>query len=276
MKLKYLGTAAAEGWPGMFCSCDNCKRAALAGGRNIRTRSQAVVDDKLLIDFPADTYMHVLLHGLDLTKINHCIITHNHSDHLYAADFEFRNKISAHMKSKSMFTVYGTQASGRDSQQVIDTYELEKQGRVTFKTITPFVPFQAGDYTVTALKADHDPASDPVFYIITDGSKTLLYANDTGYFPEVTWNFLAKSGHRFDFVSLDCTLEVLPFNRGHMGLSGNADVKKRLLKINAADQDTVFCINHFSHNGKLIYDELVPVAKKYDFLVSYDGMTIEI
>ena len=27
MKLKYLGTAAAEGYPAMFCNCENCKKA---------------------------------------------------------------------------------------------------------------------------------------------------------------------------------------------------------------------------------------------------------
>ncbi|HBJ10614.1 MAG TPA: carbon-phosphorus lyase, partial [Ruminococcaceae bacterium] len=38
MKFQYLGTAAAEGFPGMFCSCDTCEKARKAGGRNIRTR----------------------------------------------------------------------------------------------------------------------------------------------------------------------------------------------------------------------------------------------
>ena len=31
MKFKYLGTAAAEGWPAMFCSCDACNRARTSG-----------------------------------------------------------------------------------------------------------------------------------------------------------------------------------------------------------------------------------------------------
>ena len=50
MKLTYLGTAAAEGWPAVFCNCENCKEAARLGGRNIRTRSQALVNDDLLLD----------------------------------------------------------------------------------------------------------------------------------------------------------------------------------------------------------------------------------
>ena len=55
MKLKYYGTGAAEGIPAMFCSCDICEKSRAAAGRNIRTRSQAMVDDRLLMDFGPDT-----------------------------------------------------------------------------------------------------------------------------------------------------------------------------------------------------------------------------
>lgn len=50
MKLTYFGTAAAEGWPGIFCHCVYCERAKQLGGKNIRTRSQALLDDTLLFD----------------------------------------------------------------------------------------------------------------------------------------------------------------------------------------------------------------------------------
>ena len=65
MKLTYLGTAAAEGWPAAFCNCDGCRAARRLGGRNIRTRSQALVDDALLLDFPCDAWLHALRQGLD-------------------------------------------------------------------------------------------------------------------------------------------------------------------------------------------------------------------
>ena len=60
MKLKYLGTAAAEGYPAMFCDCENCRKAMKSKGKNIRSRSQAIIDDSLLVDFPCDTYYHCL------------------------------------------------------------------------------------------------------------------------------------------------------------------------------------------------------------------------
>ena len=53
MKIKFLGTAAAEAYPAMFCDCENCKKAESLGGKNIRTRSQALIENDMLIDFPS-------------------------------------------------------------------------------------------------------------------------------------------------------------------------------------------------------------------------------
>ncbi len=52
MKLTYLGTAAAEGWPAVFCNCPCCRQARVLGGKDIRTRSQALVNEDLLLDLP--------------------------------------------------------------------------------------------------------------------------------------------------------------------------------------------------------------------------------
>ena len=68
MKLKYYGTAAAEGVPAIWCSCDVCKKSHKYGGRNIRTRSQALVNDRLLIDMPPDTLYHFQYLGLPLNS----------------------------------------------------------------------------------------------------------------------------------------------------------------------------------------------------------------
>mgnify|MGYP003300302936 FL=1 len=60
-----------------------------------------------------------------------------------------------------------------------------------------------------------------------------------------------------------------------MGIKACCDVKERLLKNNATEK-TVFCLHHFSHNGGLNYDDLVPVAKNSGFEVSYDSAEFEI
>jgi len=107
MKLKYLGTAAAEGFPAVFCNCDYCREARRLGGKNIRTRSQALVNDDLLLDFPADTYMHFLSNGIEGDKIKYLFITHSHADHLYCHDLNTRGGVYAHDIRQGELKVFG-------------------------------------------------------------------------------------------------------------------------------------------------------------------------
>lgn len=83
MKIKFLGTAAYEGVPSLFCTCRVCQKAMKEGGRELRSRSQAIINDELLLDFPPDTVWHFQRFGLDWAKIGDCLITHDYSDHLY-------------------------------------------------------------------------------------------------------------------------------------------------------------------------------------------------
>ena len=50
-----------------------------------------------------------------------------------------------------------------------------------------------------------------------------------------------------------------------------------MLEMGIADDKTTFICHHFSHNPEYaIYDDLVPIAAKEGFLVSYDGMILNI
>ena len=274
MEFVYLGTAAAEGWPALFCSCNACLQAREKGGRNVRGRSQALVDGELLLDLPADTFSRTLEGRLDLTAVRHCLITHSHSDHLYPADLEMRRTGFAHPADSRPFVLYGTKTAGREIRSVLKKYGLEQDGRVHFQPIRPFEPFPAGRHTVTALPADHDPASGPVIYIVSDGEKTLLYAHDTGYFPEESWEYLERKRPFFHFVSLDCTCGPLECRRGHLGLSAACETYDRLQQLGCVSGSTIAYVNHFSHNGGKIYDELLPLAAAEGFQVSYDGLCL--
>ena len=275
MKIKFYGTAAAEGIPGLFCDCKVCQNARKMGGKEIRTRSQSIIDDKLLIDFPADTYMHTLYRGLDLKSVRDLIITHCHSDHLYERDFWCRNGgIAFGEAENTTLNVYLTEAGYLRTEQYLKGSVTP--GRVAANKIEPFQPFSVGEYKIIPLKADHDPSTDPVIYIIERKDKTLLYANDTGIFPDETWKYLEGYGRRFDMVSYDCTGMVLEsYRRGHMGLPANAEVHKRLCDMGLCDENTVAYVNHFSHNGGLTHEELVKAAADYGFKVTYDGLEVE-
>ena len=271
MILVYLGTAACEGWPAMFCECDSCNKARVLGGRNIRTRSQAIIDDKILIDFPADTYSHVLYRGLNLAKTTDLLITHTHSDHYVPTELGNRRQHFAHFsEEKQNLTVHGMIQVKEGLQKYLNNPEVF---RIDFNEILPFKEYDVSGYKVIGLPADHDKASGCVIYSVSDGEKHILYANDTGYFPEETWTFMVQNNMVFDFVSLDCTSITQNVYNGHMGLNATYDVKKRMIEEGIANSNTRFCLNHFSHNGGLVYDDLVKEVGN-DFMVSYDGLVV--
>ena len=275
MKLQFLGTAAAEGFPAPFCSCAKCKRARLLGGRNLRTRSQALIDGALLIDLNADTLSHTLRPGVDLTQVSHCLITHAHSDHWSPEDLRHLKEPFSHVaKNWKGFTIYGS----ADLKPMMETVGRWGAVGVRHEEISAFTPFPVGKYTVTALKAHHG-TENPFVYAISDGEKTLLYAHDTDIFKEETWAHLRTAKLRFDLVSLDCTegaMEELSYH-GHGCLGRDIRFRQMLKAAGVADENTVFILNHFSHNGlSACYDDFAPIAAKEGFLTSYDGMKIEI
>ena len=277
MKFQYLGTAAAEGIPAFVCNCEACVRSREIGGRAVRTRSQAIIDDRLLIDFPADTMMHTHMHKIDLLNVKDCIITHSHRDHLYPEDLDNFKPGFAHTPEGWHITFHGSSTVGRAIAPHLEG-KLTELNIASFEEVEAFAPKNIGKYTVTPLEARHDPKSGPLFYQITDGERTIVYGNDTNYFEESVWEYWEKTKPYFDMVSLDCTNACKPMTYiGHMSLEENIKVRSRMLEMGLADENTKFICHHFSHNGThVVYDDFVPIAAKEGFLVSYDGMILNI
>ena len=249
MKIQFLGTAAAEGIPALFCKCPVCQNALAVRGKEIKTRSQAVVDDKILIDFPADTYMHMLLHNVDLASVHTLIVTHSHSDHFYERDFWCRLPGIANNIEGEPLNVYMTAPALRRAEEFAAVH-MKGNTRVVFREIRPFEAFEAEGYRFIPLRANHDQNAGAVFFIIEKDGKSALYANDTGIFPDETVEYLANYGRRFDFVSLDCTAMLLTgWRDGHMGLDTNAEMYAKLTEMGLCGENTVAYVNHFSHNG---------------------------
>lgn len=281
MKLQFLGTAAAEGWPALFCDCQYCREATRLGGKNIRTRSQSVVDDCLLIDFPADTYWHSLQHKVRLNQIEQLLITHSHEDHFYPLDLLLKMPPYAHAVDSDkmpVLNIYGNEEVIRQMNAALySVYGEEAQKGwkpwLSLCAVHPFEPFSAGEYQVTPLLSDHMTTEQALFYLIEKNEKRLLYAHDTGAFLTETLDFLR--GKRLDAVSLDCTFGAVEWSHGHMGFNENLQLRQWMLENGCADEKTIFVSNHFSHNGTAVYDRMKEIAKNSGIQISYDGMTIE-
>ncbi len=288
MKFQYLGTGAAEGIPAMFCHCPLCEKARALGGRNVRSRAQALINDDLLLDFGPDVYWHVCRFGLDLAKVQTLLITHAHEDHYTPSELCYRKRPFSYLsgdKSEGAddgfprLQVY----ISRGSYDYACVKPLEQQefedgsAPLDFHMVRAFEPFTAGRYTVTPLAANHAPGFEALNYIISDGERGVFYAHDTGLLPEETYAYLAEAKPHLDLVSLDCTGMASGHNTGggrHMNLERNRVTRDRLLALGVADGNTVFCCNHFSHNGKSTHEELCEIMEKEGFLVSYDGLAL--
>ena len=275
VKLTYLGTAASEGWPALFCNCEYCKKAKRLGGKNIRTRSQALVNEDLLLDFPGDTYAHMLQCGADFSAIKYCFITHSHIDHWLPADLTFRRESAyAHNMTEPKLEFYGNETVSDRFKQVFSIWEGRHLERPHI--LKPFQAVLVGDYEVTPLLADHAPGENAFVYMIRQNGKTLLYLHDTGLLPEPSMDYLAHRQVKADLISYDCTNVILEWDgRGHMGLNNIRDLRKTFEELSVSGKNTVSVINHFSHNGKYCHDELEPLAAKLGFLTAFDGMTVE-
>ena len=284
MDILFMGTAAAEGIPALFCECEMCKYARKHGGKEIRTRSGALIDGKIKLDFCPDSLKHMLDYDIDYTHMKTLLVTHTHEDHFQLGDITCRRKGFGQIADdQPPLTVYGNAALG----EMLKPYICE---RIAFKQLKPFETVDIEGYAVTALEAVHclsgaPNASYPVvfenraylrgeealFYLIEKDGKRILYAHDTDEFTPADMEFL--TGKRCDIISLDCTNAKLDAEYiGHMGANDNLRIREKLIAIGAADENTVFVANHFSHNGMLPHDELE--ARMPGFKVSYDGMRL--
>lgn len=274
MKLRYLGTAAAEGFPAVFCNCDYCRQARLLGGKNIRTRHQTIINEDLLIDLPADTYHHFLQNGIEGHKIANLIVSHTHGDHFYPAELCMHGGCFAHRRQAELLRVWGGAAVERSYRGTLgDDCE-----HLAFSRMEPFCSYSIADYTVTPLPARHAEGTDAFFYQIRQGEKTILYAHDTGYFYEEVWDYLKNTAPVFDLISLDCTNVHLPIpdTGSHMGIPNEQRAVARLTELGCVAPHTKIVINHFSHNANPIHSVLEERVKELGWLVSYDGMEIRL
>lgn len=273
MKIKFLGTAAAEGIPALFCSCETCKRARKSGEKEFRTRSQSLINDRLMLDFPAETYVHSLKNNIELSKIHHYLITHVHEDHFYPQDIAMLSKMFSNIPSDSIkYNFYG----GAETVSIAKPFAEKTEGLVILNILEPFKTYKIDDFLVTPLIATHTTET-PYIYIINDGEKQMLYAHDTGLFCKETENYLYETKPYFDLISFDCCCGTWPdIDHGtHLSFENIKTISKKMANADLIDANTKLCVNHFSHNASNVLYADREVYEKEGYIMSYDGLEIE-
>jgi len=273
MELTLLGTAAAEGWPAPFCACANCQEARRRGGINIRSRSGALVDDDLKIDFGPDTVSQMQRTGRNLSRLKTIVFTHQHSDHLVASELEW--VVDPFTRTPpGRVEMIGNEAVIAEINRASDALPARRlREALALRTV------EAGDQVTTAsgdelwfMPADH--CEHATVFRLRRGGKTLFYGHDSGIYPSATMDRLCD-GIPLDVALLDCTNGgIASKNRGHMGVDGVIAVAEQLRRRSAIHAETRVIATHFSHNGGLLHEDLLRAFLPHGIEVAFDGMVV--
>lgn len=271
MQIQILGTAAAEGWPGIFCGCATCDKARELRGKDLRSRASIQIDNNYKIDLPPDTYYHSIRYNLNFSELKYLFFTHSHGDHFAPDEIEYTRSGFAHNLKYEPIQVYGNEKVISAIQRRSDRKKLP----LALHAVEPFVTIQADHLRFTPIIAHHADTETCLNYVIQSDATTVLYASDTGMYEKQTIDFLKQ--YKFDLMIVECTLgpTLLPPLR-HMSMKGVIKLRDALRKSGAVNEETQLLITHFSHNIGLTHEELVKKARPHNLEVAYDGMILNV
>jgi phosphoribosyl 1,2-cyclic phosphate phosphodiesterase len=277
MELLFLGTGAAEGYPAIFCNCEACKRARLAGDKDIHSRSSIQLGEKYKIDFPPDSYTQMLRFNLNFHFLRHLLITHVHEDHFAASELKWHVEPFAYFKKDEFLTIYG-------NESVMDKFNSLREKfdeSLKFTLLYPYKEYLIDNelLCIPIVAAHADDHGGCYNYIIKRNKTTILVGFDTGWYPDKTWDFIYSKITYFDVVVLDATMQSIDLGDkpyGHMGFKNLIMIKNEMHKFGIISEDTKFIATHFSHNGGMLYEEMVRFLSPYNIIPAYDGLLLEI
>ena len=271
MTLKVLGTSAAEGWPALWCVCDACREAARRGGRDLRMRAAYNVDDRIQIDLGPDALAQMWQFGVDYARLEHLFFTHSHADHCVPENLFFRRRGFSIIPDDSLLRVYG-------SRQVLTAmhqhFEVLPLLQAEYHVIRSFELVDCGDLRVTPIRADHGGEEEAFNFLLESATGSILQGNDTGWYPDETWEFLA--GREIDAVLLDCTYGLHSGGGSHLGAPEVVQAMAELQSLGALAPNARRIATHFSHNGAALYAELAAYFTPHSIEVAYDGMEVSV
>ncbi len=271
MRIRLLGTGASEGCPGLFCACETCRAIRAAGGKNLRSRSSALIDDVIKIDLPPDTLHHVITQGLDLSRVRHLLYTHGHDDHLSVPELQYQSW---------MFIPYTVDTSLHivAPPDIVERIRAELDTSILPVDLQPLAPWEEMDidrWSVTAIDAQHSDRMRCYNYLVSDGRSTVLYATDTGWWEERTWEFLAA--RTLSAVVIECTKGLDEGGyKAHLSVPEVIRARQRLVAQGTLAPDAPVVTTHHSHLSKLLHADLELLFEPHGIQVGYDGMVLDV
>ena len=269
MRVFFLGTGAAEGFPALFSRTPINLEALRRGGKNLRLRSGILLDDAVRVDLCPDALAQVHRYPeRDLTSIQHLLLTHTHDDHFAVRELQYLSCNFAPDRELPLH-VWGTnQALTKLSAETAHFFE---EPPLHYRTLTPFQEVKIGSLFVTPLTAHHKTDELCLNFLFRDsedkGAKRLLYASDTGWYDPPTWEFL--EGVPLDAAIIECGKGISSNTYdGHLSLEECIAFKNKL----TLQPHAQVYLTHLCHTGLLLHEELEERCTPHGIAVAYDGL----
>ena len=271
MQVTILGSAAAEGVPALFCDCATCREARRRGGRDLRRRT-AYLWEEILVDLGPDLHGQSLAYGLDLSGLRHVLMTHTHGDHFLPESLLYRRAGFSVLPPQGHLTVHGSDRVGA-ALAALEFPPAELRVEFQRARVGEEIDLGAGR-SALPLRAAHNPAEECLLYLLRAPEAAVLIANDSGWWPQETWERLGQE--RLDAAIIDCTYGLSGNSGGHMGVPEVIRAAGELRRRGVLAAGGRVIANHFSHNGGCLQAELEARLGPEGIEVGYDGMVVEV
>lgn len=285
MKIRFLGTSAAGGFPNPHCRCENCLAARKEGGKSLRQQSSVMINDDLLIDLGPDVSSAVLMQGIDLSQVSWVLQTHPHEDHLLPLHAVARSAIWAAKGAVPMQWFVSSQSIARveqmspKSRAKLDMAVGSAPGghRLTLTEIGPWQELAFGPYRVQTVAANHDPAVSPMLFAIERDGKRLFYGSDTSTLPDETWPRMAELGWTFDLVVFDHNDGFKrPVSPTHMGSEGMLREIGIMREQGIVNETTRVFGTHLAHHSNGPHSLESARAEALGYEIAWDGLVADV
>ncbi len=286
MEITFLGTGAAEGIPAAYCRCSACSGVRERGGIELKTRSALRVGRHFQIDISPDNYRQTLMHGMDMFDIEHLLITHTHGDHFALTGIT--DKTMSEVTNNKPLNIYMSEPAKKFVMKFLDALSKSGEDKEKFEREFPvsgleyYKEYSIGELVVETVKGNHTAwagIEKSINYLIRmpDGKK-LLYALDTGYYVDETWNYLKE--RNTDILIMDCTFggrtDRGEFPDGHLDIESFLKMLERMTEIGFIDNKTDIYATHFNPHQGLTHFEMQDRFNESSFrvTVAYDGLKV--